>query len=164
MDKCLEPSESESPLSLAIKRYCNPPEDFSQYELSKRVRPLGQASPRKADIHTWRGDCKVTQRHKLPALTYNQGLTVIVTTKAGDLFEGLMAGSSLAAGSTRISLKMTKKLQQTDGGNANGTVAREAALTGTSPEHTVTFDVREITDLQIPAFRMADSTKVANGK
>ncbi|KAI9870199.1 MAG: hypothetical protein M1823_008817, partial [Watsoniomyces obsoletus] len=31
------------------------------------------------------------------------------------------------------------------------------------PEHAVTFDVRDITDLQIPSFSMPESTKMANG-
>ena len=117
-----------------------------------------------ADLHTWRVNGTKPQGLMFAALTYYQGLNVVVTTKAGDNFEGLMAGSSATPGSTRITLKMTKRLQQVDIGSTNGTAAREAALTGTSPEHAVTFDVRDITDLQIPAFSMAEPTKVANGK
>jgi vacuolar-type H+-ATPase subunit D/Vma8 len=75
-----------------------------------------------------------------------------------------MAGSSVASGTTHISLKMAKKMQQNDSGHTNGTAAREAAFAGTSPEHAVTFDVRDITDLQIPAFSMPESTKMANGE
>ena len=74
-----------------------------------------------------------------------------------------MAGSAVASGNTRISLKMAKKNIQSDTGHANGAVSREAALVGTSPEHAVAFDVRDITDVQIPAFSMPESTKMANG-
>ena len=75
-----------------------------------------------------------------------------------------MAGSTIGPGNARISLKMTKKSLQTDTAQSNGTTAREAALVGTSPEHAVTFDVRDIADCQIPAFSMPESTKMANGK
>jgi hypothetical protein len=75
-----------------------------------------------------------------------------------------MAGTSVVAGSTRISLKMARKWQQTDAGHGNGTAAREAALTGSSPEHPVAFDVRDISDLEIPEFTVPESTRMANGQ
>lgn len=89
---------------------------------------------------------------------------MVVTTKAGEVFEGLMAGSSVASGSTQISLKMTKKSQAADSGQANGASSREAALVGSSPEHAVTFDVRDITDIHIPAFSLPEPPRMANGK
>jgi hypothetical protein len=98
-----------------------------------------------------------------PQLTAAQGLTVIVESKSGEAFEGLMAGTVPAAGSTKFSLKMTKKLPAGTS-QSNGIASREAALTGMSPDHAVTFDLRDVAQLQIPAFSMPDSSRMANGK
>ncbi len=75
-----------------------------------------------------------------------------------------MAGSSVASGSARISLKMTNKSQPVDDGPTNGASSREAAFVGSSPEHAVTFDVKEIADIHIPTFSMPEPTRMANGE
>jgi hypothetical protein len=88
---------------------------------------------------------------------------VIVECKSGETFEGLMAGTTPATGTTKFSLKMTKKLP-IGTTQSNGAANREAALIGMSPDHAVTFDLRDIAELQIPAFSMPESSRMANGK
>lgn len=57
----------------------------------------------------------------------------------------------------KLTLKMTKKLPQ--GGIAN----QEAAFTGTRPEYAMTFELKDMADLQIPSFNAPQSAKLANG-
>jgi hypothetical protein len=90
-------------------------------------------------------------------------LTVVVECKSGEIFEGLMAGTTPATSTIKFCLKMTKKLP-TGTTQSNGAANREAALTGMSPDHAVTFDLRDVAELQIPAFSMPESTRMANGQ
>ena len=82
--------------------------------------------------------------------------------KNGERFEGLLAGSTLLSASAKITLKMTKKLAG-DGPSSNGIASREAALVGSSPDHAMTFDVKELADIQIPDFSIPQPTKLSNG-
>lgn len=83
--------------------------------------------------------------------------------KNGERFEGLLAGSTLPAASAKITLKMTKKLAG-DAPSSNGIASREAALIGSSPDHAMTFEVKDLADIQIPEFSIPQPTKMANGQ
>ncbi|KPI44398.1 PAB1-binding protein 1 [Cyphellophora attinorum] len=88
------------------------------------------------------------------------GCSVLLTLKSGERFDGLFAGSSLQGAVTKITLKMTKKLPQT----SQGTVANhEAAFTGSSPDYAMTFEMRDMADLQIRSFTAPQAAKAANG-
>lgn len=92
-----------------------------------------------------------------------QGLNVLLTTKASEKYEGILAGCLLTAGNAKISLKMTKKLQ-TGGANAPvGFANREAALVGSSPDHAMNFELRDMADVSIPAFSVPEPPKLTNG-
>lgn len=84
-------------------------------------------------------------------------------TKAGDKFEGIFAGSALTGTNTKITLKMTRKVQNSTN-QMNGITAREAALVGTSPEHALTLDLKDMADLSIPEFSVPESSKYTNGE
>ena len=59
---------------------------------------------------------------------------------------------------------MTTKLQAGDApAAANGLLAREAALVGSSPEYSMSFDMRDVTDIYIPEFSAPETTKQTNG-
>ncbi|EXJ71471.1 uncharacterized protein A1O5_05279 [Cladophialophora psammophila CBS 110553] len=87
------------------------------------------------------------------------GLNIIVTSKSGEKFEGLLSGSSLTPASTKITLKMVRKLQP----QANGVASREAALVGSSPEHAMNFDLKDMADMTIADFSLPETSKLTNG-
>ena len=89
-----------------------------------------------------------------------QGLTIVVTVKNGDRFEGLLSGSNPQNGFSKITLKMVRKSHAAQG---NGSAFLEAAFIGASPDHALNVDIKEITDVSIPEFATAQSTKAANG-
>ncbi|RVX73050.1 hypothetical protein B0A52_02176 [Exophiala mesophila] len=88
------------------------------------------------------------------------GLTIVVTVKNGDRFEGLLSGSNPQNGFSKITLKMVRKSHAAQG---NGSAFLEAAFIGASPDHALNVDIKEITDVSIPEFATAQSTKAANG-
>lgn len=92
-----------------------------------------------------------------------QGLNVVITTKSGDKFEGLLSGSAFSQQNSRITLKMARKLQSATGGQVNGAASREATLVGSSPEYAMNFDLKDMMDMMIADFAVAEATKLANG-
>ena len=74
-----------------------------------------------------------------------------------------MAGAALVPGNAKITLMMTKKVSQPDNNAANGAVTREAALVGTSPEHAMTFDLRDVVEIDFADLNLVETAKMANG-
>jgi len=83
-------------------------------------------------------------------------------TRSGDKYEGIYAGSNIASGNVKVSLKMTKKVHNASA-QTNGFVAREAALVGSSPEHIMNFDMRDVVDVSISSFVPVEAAKTTNG-
>jgi hypothetical protein len=92
-----------------------------------------------------------------------QGLNIVVTSKSGEKFEGLLSGSSLTSANSRIALKMVRKVHPVTGGNINGVAPREAALVGLSPEYAMNFDLRDLADMTIAEFTLPEAGKLSNG-
>jgi hypothetical protein len=86
-----------------------------------------------------------------------------ITTKSGDKFEGILSGSPQTAdfGTT---LKMTKKQYSSHAAQANGIGTGEAALVGTSPEHMMSFNSKEISEISISELLPAEPAKLLNGR
>jgi len=93
-----------------------------------------------------------------------QGLNVVITTKSGEKFEGLLSGSAFGQPSSRITLKMVRKSQSAAGGQVNGAASREATFVGSSPEYAMNFDLKDMIDMTIPEFVVPEATKLANGR
>ncbi|OAL37299.1 hypothetical protein AYO20_03475 [Fonsecaea nubica] len=91
------------------------------------------------------------------------GLNIVLTSKSGEKFEGLLSGSSLTPTSTRITLKMVRKIQPATSGQANGVATREAALVGSSPEYAMNFDLKDTADMTIADFSLPETSKLTNG-
>ncbi|KIX95372.1 uncharacterized protein Z520_08889 [Fonsecaea multimorphosa CBS 102226] len=91
------------------------------------------------------------------------GLNIVLTSKSGEKFEGLLSGSSLTPTSTKITLKMVRKLQPATSGQANGVASREAALVGSSPEYAMNFDLKDMADMSIADFSLPETSKLTNG-
>lgn len=89
---------------------------------------------------------------------------MVLTTKAGDKFEGIFAGLAGLPNDGRITLKMTKRIMSSPITQSNGTVSREAAFTGSSPDHTMSIELRDMADMAIPEFSLPEITKHTNGK
>lgn len=108
----------------------------------------------------------ITDRHAHDRLTFLLGAAfgsiVTINTKTGDKFEGIMSGSSQPPDS-RVTLKMTKKQYSLQPGQSNGVAAGEAALVGTGPEHTMSFDSKNITEISISGLTPAETAKLPNG-
>jgi hypothetical protein len=86
---------------------------------------------------------------------------VTVTLKSGDRFAGIWAGTNLPAANSKMTIKMAKKLAHT---TSNGVVNQDPGYTGPRPDHSMTFDVKDIADLEIPNFSAPETAKSANGE
>ncbi|KAI1630247.1 hypothetical protein EDD37DRAFT_96854 [Exophiala viscosa] len=91
------------------------------------------------------------------------GLTIVITVKSGDSYEGLLSGSTFNPSNSKVTLKMVRKLPAAVGGQTNGAASREAALIGSSPEHAMNFDVKDMADMYIAEFSLPENPKLANG-
>lgn len=111
-------------------------------------------------------DQGISDRHAHDRMTFLLGaafgLMVTINTKTGDKFEGIMSSSSQPPDS-RITLKMTKKQRSSQVGQANGVAAGEAVLVGTGPEHTMSFDSKDVTEICISELMPAQLAKLPNG-
>ncbi|KIX08091.1 uncharacterized protein Z518_02746 [Rhinocladiella mackenziei CBS 650.93] len=91
------------------------------------------------------------------------GLNIIITVKSGERFEGILSGSTLNPTHSKITMKMVRKIQPAAVGQVNGAAPREAALTGSSPEYAMNFDVKDMADMIISEFSLPENSKLANG-
>ena len=91
---------------------------------------------------------------------------MVLVTKAGDKYEGVFAGfaQSPNSSSSKLTLKMTKKVINNPITQNNGFSSWGAAFTGASPEYAMTFDFKDMADLTIPEFSLPEPTKQTNGK
>ena len=87
----------------------------------------------------------------------------VITTKAGDKFEGVFSSTNSSSTPTTLSLKMTKKLHELQNAQVNGVTPREAAFTGSGPEHAMDFDIRDVADVSISDLSLLETTKPQNG-
>ncbi len=86
-----------------------------------------------------------------------------MTAKSGEKFEGLLSGSTFSPSTSRVTLKMVRKLQPAAAGQINGAAPREAALVGSSPEYAMNFDLSDMADMAITEFSPPEISKLANG-
>ncbi|RMZ84391.1 hypothetical protein DV738_g630, partial [Chaetothyriales sp. CBS 135597] len=112
-------------------------------------------------------DTGLSDRHahdrSVAAFGAAMGSTVTVSTRTGDRYRGFMAGASLVPNNAKITLKMTKKLPSSSGTSANGLGSREAALVGSSPEYAMTWDVRDLVEIDLDDLSLVETVKQANG-
>lgn len=87
----------------------------------------------------------------------------MLTTNSGDKFEGVFAGFSGATNASKIALKMTKKVPHTPITQPNGISSWEAAFAGSSPDHAMTFDLKDMADMTIPEYSLPELSRQTNG-
>lgn len=112
-------------------------------------------------------DQAISARHAHDRLTFvlgaSFGSVITITTKTGDKFEGIMSGAPAQASDSRVVLKMAKRCLPLQAGQANGVAAGNSALTGTGPEHTMSFDNKDITEIFVAELTPAEPAKPPNG-
>ncbi|RMZ86764.1 hypothetical protein DV736_g6008, partial [Chaetothyriales sp. CBS 134916] len=131
------------------------------------TQPNGVAASTKPSKMPAAKDTGLSDRHahdrSIAAFGAAMGSITTVSTKNGDRYHGFMAGASLVPSNAKITLKMTKKLASSPGTTANGLVSREAALVGSSPEYAMTWDVRDLVEIDFDDLSLVETAKMANG-
>ncbi|KAK1150270.1 poly(A)-binding protein binding protein [Aspergillus melleus] len=77
------------------------------------------------------------------------GLTATITTKNGDKFTGIFSSSSLEPTDASFALKMVQRQQNKEQQRANGVSETASPYMGTAPDHTVSFDIRDVADIAV---------------
>ncbi|KAK5937942.1 poly(A)-binding protein binding protein [Knufia obscura] len=112
-------------------------------------------------------DQTLSDKHNYDRLRFlfggSVGLQVVLTTNSGDKFEGVFAGFSGATNASKIALKMTKKVPHTPITQPNGISSWEAAFAGSSPDHAMTFDLKDMADMTIPEYSLPELSRQTNG-
>ncbi|KAJ5151904.1 hypothetical protein N7492_010199 [Penicillium capsulatum] len=92
------------------------------------------------------------------------GLNTTITTKNGDRFTGIFSSSSLEASDSSFLLKMVQRAAQENQSKTNGVNDVPSPYLGAAPEHSMAFDVRDVSDIAVPNVSPADvSAKESNG-
>jgi hypothetical protein len=79
-----------------------------------------------------------------------QGLPTIVTTKNGEKFNGIFSSSSFEPNDSYVILKMVQRASaQTEQSRANGLSDAASPFLGSSPDHSMSFDTKEIADVAV---------------
>ena len=92
-----------------------------------------------------------------------QGVTVVLTTKAGDKFEGLFAGYTPTSDAPKAVLKMTKSVPSQPITHSNGNSSQESAFIGTGDDHAMVFDLKDMADMTFPEYSIPEPARHANG-
>ena len=87
----------------------------------------------------------------------------MLTTKSAEKYEGVFAGYSGSPGAFKVALKMTKKVPNTPITQPNGITSWEAAFAGSSPDHAMTFDLKDMADMTIPEYSLPEVSRQTNG-
>jgi hypothetical protein len=89
----------------------------------------------------------------------------VITTKSGEVFTGIFSSSSLEPNDSTFTLKMVQRSASSNSqGQANGLSDTGSPFLGAPPEHSMTFDIKEITDLAVASVSTSEVTaKESNG-
>ncbi|KAI9849347.1 MAG: hypothetical protein M1837_004807 [Sclerophora amabilis] len=92
------------------------------------------------------------------------GLSMAVTTKTGDCFEGIFSGSSFEPNEFAFVLKMVKQTKNRQAKHVNGVSDATVEYIGTGHEHVMTFELKDIVHLVANGISLSESpTKSSNG-
>jgi hypothetical protein len=93
-----------------------------------------------------------------------QGTSVTITTKSGDVYEGIFSYSTPDSNETNITLSMAKKIHSAGEAQTNGITDHELPLTGSGPNFVMAFNLRDVADVDIPELSFPTAGKSQNGK
>ncbi|KAF5863023.1 hypothetical protein ETB97_010831 [Aspergillus alliaceus] len=92
------------------------------------------------------------------------GLTTTITTKNGDKYTGIFSSSSLEPSDSSFVLKMVQRLTKQEQNRTNGVSDATTPFLGSAPDHSMSFDVKDVLDIFVPNVSTSDVTaKAANG-
>jgi hypothetical protein len=93
-----------------------------------------------------------------------KGTSVTITTKSGDVYEGIFSYSTPDSTETNITLSMAKKIHSAGEAQTNGTTDHESPLTGSGSDFAMIFNLRDVADVDIPELSIPAAGKSQNGK
>ncbi|KAH1503547.1 hypothetical protein KXX52_006007 [Aspergillus fumigatus] len=97
-------------------------------------------------------------------LTSFIGLDATITTRSGERFTGIFSSSSLEPHDSSILLKMVQRPAKQDHQRTNGMSDVVSPFLGTAPDHSMSFDVKDVVDIAVSNVSTADVTaKAPNG-
>jgi hypothetical protein len=102
-------------------------------------------------------------RH-LVADFFHQGTSLTVMTKSGETYEGILSYSTPDSTETNITLSMTRKTHSAGEVQTNGIAEHDAPFVGLGPDFAMTFNVRDVVDVNISDLSIPDAVKSQNGK
>ena len=93
-----------------------------------------------------------------------QGLTATVTLKSGDTYSGIFFGASMENNESTYMLKMVQQIKTIEKGEVNGTQDYMGNLVGVGEDHTMLFNIPDVTDLAVDGVGLSVQDKHQNGK
>ncbi|KKK21078.1 hypothetical protein P175DRAFT_0473478 [Aspergillus ochraceoroseus IBT 24754] len=97
-------------------------------------------------------------------LTSFIGLNTTVTTRNGDKFTGIFSYSSLEPSESTFVLKMVQRQAKPEQQRANGVSEVASPFLGSAPDHSVSFDLKDVVDVSVPNVSTTDVlAKTSNG-
>ncbi|GLA10155.1 hypothetical protein AnigIFM60653_001799 [Aspergillus niger] len=92
------------------------------------------------------------------------GLNATITTRNGDKYTGIFSSSTLEPSDCSFVLKMVQRPTKADQNKPNGVSDVSSPYMGSAPDHSMSFDVKDVVDISVPNVTPADVTaKSANG-
>ncbi|PYH98333.1 hypothetical protein BO71DRAFT_65829 [Aspergillus ellipticus CBS 707.79] len=92
------------------------------------------------------------------------GLTATITTKNGEKFTGIFSSSSLEPSESSFVLKMVQRPAKTEQHRSNGVSEASSPFMGSAPDHSMSFDVKDVADISVPNVSTAEvAAKGSNG-
>lgn len=85
-------------------------------------------------------------------------------TKSGDAYEGIFSYSTPDSTETNLTLSMTRRIHSASEAQSNGVTDHDSHFIGSGPDFAMTFNVRDVADVNILEPSIPDALKSQNGK
>lgn len=106
---------------------------------------------------------KVANERLIYLLANFMGLNATVTVKTGEAFSGIFFGASTENNETTYILKMVQQIKTMEKSEVNGARDDLGAFVGVGDDHTMIFDIQDVTDLAVEGVGLGTQDKHQNG-
>ncbi|PWY81855.1 PAB1 binding protein [Aspergillus heteromorphus CBS 117.55] len=160
----LDGGQRRSNSQKAWSQNTNPMTQRSSYaqqngNLSQRHAASPRASPRESNTPDNHAHDRLVF-----LLTSFIGLTATVTTRSGEKFTGIFSSSALEPSESTFVLKMVQRPSKSEQHRSNGVSEASSPFMGSAPDHSMSFDFKDVADISVPNVSTADVTvKGSNG-
>lgn len=127
------------------------------------VGPQAKNNVHRAAINQEASIEKLANERLMYLLVNFMGLTATVTLKNGEVFSGIFFGASLEHNESTYILKMVQQIKTTEKSEVNGTQDEMGAFVGVGEDHTMLFDIHDVTDLAVEGVGLGAQDKHQNG-